>query len=148
MIMLGVAQTAVKTFNQQSNIYWRESMILIPVWLCLRADEMHLIASDAFNSKANSTSPDGSRCSGTIAISSHKIILLSDPAWTVQIPSSLIHHRQRSHRSLTREIPSVPEAMRSVLLVVQGTTWRLKGLCSLEFLCFWSSNSKGIWSVL
>ena len=101
-----------------------------------------------FKSKSNSSSLDSSRCSGTIAISSHKIILLSDPAWTVQIPSSQIHHRQRTHRSLIRETPSAPEAMRSVLPAVQGTTWRLKGLCSFAFLCFWSINSKGISSVL
>ena len=98
--------------------------------------------------KAIRSSLDGSRWSGTIAISSHKIILLSDPAWTVQIPSSQIHHRQRTHRSLIRETPSAPEAMRSVLPVVQGTTWRLKGLCSFEFLCYWSINSKGISTVL
>ena len=98
--------------------------------------------------KAISSSLDGSRCSGTIAISSHKIVLLSDRAWTVQIPSSQIHHRQMTHRSLIRETPSAPEAMRSVLPVVQETTWRLKRLCSFEFLYFYSIDSKGISSVL
>ena len=127
-------------------------IILIAPWLCSRADDMHLkawlTAVDHFKSTANGSSLDGSPCSETIAISSHKIILLSDPAWTVQIPSSQIHHRQRTHRSLIRETPSVPEAMRSVLPVVQETTWRLKGLCSFEFLCFCSIDSKGISSVL
>ena len=95
-------------------------------------------------SKANSSSLVGARNSETIAISSHKTIQLSDPAWTARIPSSQPLHRLMIHRFLIREKPSAPEAKRFALLVGQGTTWRLKWLCSFEFLSFWLIDSNGI----